>query len=85
MDEKLKPGFALKSGQKYGKEGSKKFDLNVIEQLKSMFLASNIEKSKKYSPEDMLKKLQKLVENNELKAKNIPSLQQIKSWITQFS
>jgi len=82
LDEKLKPGFALKSNQKYGKKGGKKFDLNVIERLKSMFLASNIEKSK---PEDMLKKLQKLVENNELKAKNIPSLQQIKSWITQFS
>ena len=82
LDEKLKPGFALKSSQKYGKKGGKKFDLNVIEWLKSMFLASNIEKSK---PEDMLKKLQKLVENNELEAENIPSLQQIKSWISQFS
>ena len=50
-----------------------------------MFLASNIEKSKKYLPEDMLKKLQKLVENNELEAENIPSLQQIKSWISRFS
>jgi len=47
-----------------------------------MFLAGNIEKSKKYLPEDMLKRLQKLVENNELEAENIPSLQQIKSWIS---
>jgi len=31
LDEKLKPGFALKSNQKYGKKGGKKFDLNVIE------------------------------------------------------
>lgn len=85
LDEKLKPGFALKSNQKYGKKGGKKFDLNVIERLKSMFLAGNIEKSKKYSSEDMLKELQKLVENNELEAENIPSLQQIKSWISRFS
>ena len=82
LDEKLKPEFALKSNQKYGKKGGKKFDLNVIERLKSMFLAGNIEKSKKYLPEDMLKRLQKLVENNELEAENIPSLQQIKSWIS---
>jgi len=31
LDEKLKPEFALKSNQKYGKKGGKKFDLNVIE------------------------------------------------------
>jgi len=30
LDEKLKPEFALKSNQKYGKKGGKKFDLNVI-------------------------------------------------------
>ena len=38
-----------------------------------MFLASNIERSKKYSPVDMLKELQKLVETDELEAENIPS------------
>ena len=53
-----------------------------------MFLAGNIEKSKKYSPEDMLKELQRLVrlvKTDELEAENIPSLQQIKSWISRFS
>ncbi|CAJ0857275.1 14633_t:CDS:2 [Entrophospora sp. SA101] len=55
LDEKLKPGFALKI------------------------------KSKKYSPEDMLKELQRLVKTDELEAENIPSLQQIKSWISRFS
>jgi hypothetical protein len=85
LNEKLKLGFALKSNQKYGKKGGKKFDLNIIERLKSMFLAGNIEKSKKYSAEDMLKELQRLVENNELEADNILSLQQIKSWISRFS
>jgi len=50
-----------------------------------MFLAGNIEKSKKYSPEDMLKELQRLVETDELEAESIPSLQQIKSWISRFS
>jgi hypothetical protein len=28
LDEKLKPGFALKSNQRYGKKDGKKFDLN---------------------------------------------------------
>ena len=79
LDERLKPGFALKSNQKYGKKGSKRLNLNVIEQLKSMFLAGNIEKSKKSSSDDTLKELQSLVENNEIEAENIPSLQQIKS------
>jgi hypothetical protein len=85
LDEKLKLGFALKSNQKYGKKGGKKFDLNIIKRLKSMFLAVNIEKSKKYSPEDMLKELRRLAESNELEAENIPSLSQIKSWISRFS
>jgi hypothetical protein len=50
-----------------------------------MFLAGNMEKSKKYSPEDMLKELQRLIKTNELEAENIPSLQQIKSWVSRFS
>ncbi|CAH1769402.1 13283_t:CDS:2 [Entrophospora sp. SA101] len=48
LDEKLEPGFALKTG--------------------------NIEKRKKYPPEDMLKEL---VETDELEAENNPSLQQV--------
>jgi hypothetical protein len=85
LDERLRPGFALKSNQKYGKKGGRKLNLNVIEQLKNMFLAGNIEKNKKYSPDDMLKELRRLVENNELEAEDIPSLKQIKSWISRFS
>jgi hypothetical protein len=50
-----------------------------------MFLAGNIEKSNKFSPEDMLKNLNQCVENDELEASNIPTLQQIKSWITRFN
>ncbi|CAH1770051.1 3938_t:CDS:1, partial [Entrophospora sp. SA101] len=61
--------------KEYGKKGGKKFNLNAIEQLKIMFLAGNIEKSKKYSPEDMLKELQRLVETDELEAENNPFLQ----------
>ena len=83
LDEKLKLGFALKSNQKYEKEDGKKFDLNIIERLKSMFLAGNIEKSKKYSPEDMLKELQRLVETDELEAENNPSLQHHKRQVVE--
>jgi len=50
-----------------------------------MFLAGNIEKSNKFSPEDMLKQLEKHAENSEIEADNIPTLQQIKSWISRFN
>ena len=33
----------------------------------------------------MLKELQRLVETGELEAESVPSLQQIKSWISRFS
>jgi hypothetical protein len=72
--EKLTPGFSLKSNQKFGKKGGKRFDVRVIEKLKEMFLAGNMEKSNKFSPEDMLKSLKVDVENNELEIDNIPTL-----------
>ena len=85
LNEKLTPGFALRSKQKFGKRGGKRLDLKVIEKLKEMFLIGNIEKNNKFSPEDMLKNLQSCAENYEIEADNIPSLQQIKSWITRFN
>ena len=33
----------------------------------------------------MLKELQRLVETDELEAESIPSLQQVKSWISRFN
>ena len=72
--EKLTPGLALKSNQKLGKKGGKRFDVRVIEKLKEMFLAGNMEKSNKFSPEDMLKSLKVDVENNELEIDNISTL-----------
>ena len=65
--EKLTPGFALKSNQKFGKKGGKRLDVRVIEKLKEMFLAGNMEKSNKFS-------LKVDVENNELEIDNIPTL-----------
>ena len=49
-----------------------------------MFLTGNIEKNNKFSPEDMLKNLQLCAENYGIEVDNIPSLQQIKSWISRF-
>ena len=84
--EKLTPGFALKSSQKFGKKGgSKRLDIKVVEKLKEMFLAGNIDKSNKFSPEDMLNNLKTSVEDCELETDNIPTLPQIKSWITRFN
>jgi len=50
-----------------------------------MFLTGNIEKNNKFSPEDMLKNLQLCAENYGIEVDNIPSLQQIKSWISKFN
>ena len=56
LNEKLTPGFALRSKQKFGKRNGKRLDLKVIEILKEMFLTDNIEKNNELSPEDMFKK-----------------------------
>jgi hypothetical protein len=86
MRDLLKPGFALKSKQIFGKKGGgKRINLEVVEKLKEMFLAGNIEKNQKLSAENMLRNLQLYAENNEIEFNNIPSLQQIKSWITRFN
>jgi hypothetical protein len=50
LHRNLIPGFALRSKQKFGKKGGKRLNLNVIEKLKEMFLAGNIEKSNRFSP-----------------------------------
>ncbi|CAH1762455.1 9546_t:CDS:2 [Entrophospora sp. SA101] len=68
LHKNLISGFALRSKQKFGKKGGKRLNLNAIEKLKEMFLAGNIEKSNKFSPEDMLKQLEKHAENNEIKS-----------------
>ena len=66
MYEKLTPGFALKSSQKFGKKGgSKRLDIKVVEKLKEIRLAGNIEKSNKISPENMLSEPKICVENCE--------------------
>ena len=86
MKNLLKPGFALKSKQIFGKKGGgKRINLEVVEKLKEMFLAGNIEKNQKLSAENMLRNLQSYAENNEIEFNNIPSLQQIKSWISRFN
>ena len=58
MKNLLKPGFALKSKQIFGKKGGgKRINLEVVEKLKEMFLADNIEKNQKLSAENMLRNL----------------------------
>ena len=43
--------------------GSKRFDIQVVEKLKEIRLAGNIEKSNKISPENMLSEPKICVEN----------------------
>ena len=46
--------------------GSKRFDIQVVEKLKEIRLAGNIEKSNKISPENMSNDLKICVENCDL-------------------
>ena len=57
----------------------------IVGKLKEMFLAGNKEKNEKSSAENMLRNLQLYAENNEIESDNIPSPQQIKSWISRFN
>lgn len=85
LEEKLLPGFALKSNQKFGKKGGKNFSTDVVEKLRMMFLQGNVDNYMKMSAEDMLNNLNNLANKNEIKRDDIPTLQQIKSWISRFN
>ncbi|CAH1768947.1 949_t:CDS:2 [Entrophospora sp. SA101] len=86
LKEKLLPGFALKGNQKFGKKGGgKHLNVNVVEKLKVMFLQGNIDNYMKMSAEDMLSNLNDLAKENEIEEDDIPTLQQIKSWISRFN
>jgi hypothetical protein len=86
LKEKLLPGFALKSNQKFGKKGGgKRLNVDVVEKLKIMFLQGNVDNYMKLSAEDMLNNLNDLAKRNEIEEDDIPTLQQIKSWISRFN
>ncbi|EXX77890.1 hypothetical protein RirG_019730 [Rhizophagus irregularis DAOM 197198w] len=79
----LSSGWALKENQKFGKKGGgKQISKNVIPYLEAYFLARDINKSKKYTAQEMHNELKGLVEEEVLEEEEIPKISTISNWIS---
>ena len=82
----LSSGWALKEKQKFGKKGGgKRISKNVISYLEAYFLAGDINKSEKYTAQEMHNELKELVEEGMLEAEEIPKVSTISNWITRYA
>ena len=62
LDFALPSGWALKERQKFGKKGGgKRISKNVILYLEAYFLAGDVDKSEKYTAQEIYNKLKELV------------------------
>ncbi|RGB22929.1 hypothetical protein C1646_775284 [Rhizophagus diaphanus] len=67
-------GWALKENQKFGKKGGgKRISKHIVALLEGYFLAGNLDKSDRYSAQEMWNELTKLVEeaNSSIEMENI--------------
>src|SRR6185369_4671070 len=82
----LSSGWALKENQKFGKKGGgKRISKNVIPYLEAYFLAGDINKSEKYTAQEMYNELKEPVEEGILEAEEIPKVSTIGNWITRYA
>ncbi|RIB02573.1 hypothetical protein C2G38_2049963 [Gigaspora rosea] len=82
----LASGWALKSSQKYEKEGcGKRISKKVWNFLKGYFLKSNINKSERHTAESMLTQLKQCVENGIIEKNEVPKLETIQNWISCYA
>ncbi|CAJ0637602.1 14679_t:CDS:2, partial [Entrophospora sp. SA101] len=74
----LSKGWALKGNQKYGqKGGGNRMSIQITSLLESFFLAGEADKTRKYTAETMLGKLNSMVEEDEIDKNEVPKLQTI--------
>ncbi|CAG8754993.1 2310_t:CDS:2, partial [Dentiscutata erythropus] len=79
-------GWALKENQKFGKKGAgKRISKHVIAHLEGYFLASNANKSERYSAEEMHKELIDLAKEGSLEKNDIPKVSTIQNWIARYA
>ncbi|CAJ0849766.1 1823_t:CDS:2 [Entrophospora sp. SA101] len=79
-------GWALKEKQKFGKKGGGvRMSSQVTSLCQNYFHAGNTNKSDRYSPEDMLNELNKLVKERQLDPNELPKINTIQSWIGRYS
>jgi hypothetical protein len=82
----LSSGWALKENQKFGKKGGgKRISKNVISYLEAYFLAGDINKSEKYTAQEMHNELKGLVEEGILVEEEIPKVSTISNWIARYA
>ena len=86
LDFALSSGWALKENQKFGKKGGgKRISKNVVSYLEAYFLAGDIDKSEKYTAQEMHNELKGLVEEGILEEEEIPKVSTIGNWITRYT
>ncbi|CAG8703037.1 6380_t:CDS:1, partial [Dentiscutata heterogama] len=78
--------WALKSHQKLGKHGvGKRMTPKVRQYLEGFFLAGNVNKTDRMTATEMVKELERLVEENEITHKEVPSIKRIENWIAVYA
>ncbi|UZO05371.1 uncharacterized protein OCT59_025725 [Rhizophagus irregularis] len=78
LDFILPSEWALKERQKFGKKGGeKRISKYVIPYFEAYFLAGDVNKSEKYTAQEMYNELKELVEEGILEAEEIPKVSTI--------
>ena len=86
IDFALSSGWALKERQRFGKKGGgKRISKHVITYLEAYFLAGDINKSEKYTAQEMYNELKELAEEGILEEEEIPKVSTISNWITRYA
>ncbi|RIB16294.1 hypothetical protein C2G38_2247120 [Gigaspora rosea] len=81
-----KSSWALKENQKFGKRGGgKRISKHVITYLEGYFLAGNINKSDRYTAEEMHTELLELVKTGNLEESDVPKVSTIQNWIGRYA
>ena len=82
----MKKGWALKENQKFGnKGGGTKFSKKTVTILQGFFHAGNVDKSDRYTAQDMHSELMKMAEDDEINQESIPKIESIQSWIARYA
>jgi len=86
LDFALPSGWALKEKQKFSKKGGgKRISKHVVLYLEAYFLIKDINKSEKYTAQEMYNELKELVEKGILEVEEIPKVSTIGNWITRYA
>jgi hypothetical protein len=82
----LTSGWALKENRKYRKKGGgKRIPKHIITILQSLFLAGNVDKTNRSSPQEMLRVLNEKAQNGEIDPEGIPEEKTIQNWIARYA